>query len=303
MSKTLKTKRKILALLKGKDMTITGLSAALGLSNATVSQHIEELSRAGTIERVENEHFRKLKYYRIRETESPPIANYAKYLIATVIVLAVALEFYFYSLTPIPHQPANGAMAVRAGVNNSTYGQYAPGVIASEAVPGSFPASVANVLNASGADGFNFTQQMFVSNSSSGCVLARISACDNNAPSQFACLNSGYYQAYLGQRQAAFSKQPQVCPQYLLAGTLSCVSSGGYCEVNLSNYVNPGGPCMDTNGQLCGAGTPSEAWTFWGQTGPFGLPLWEWAAILAALAIIAVVWAYLSLRAKGRAGR
>ena len=159
MSKTLETKRKILALLKGKDMTITGLSAALGLSNATVSQHIEELSRAGTIERVENEHFRKLKYYRIRETESPPIANYAKYLIATVIVLAVALEFYFYSLTPIPHQPANGAMAVRAGVNNSTYGQYAPGVIASEAVPGSFPASVANVLNASGADGFNFTHR------------------------------------------------------------------------------------------------------------------------------------------------
>lgn len=253
MSRTLETKRKILTLLKEKEMTITGLSAALGLSNATVSQHLEDLSRTGAVERVENEHYRKLKYYRIRETEGPVMAGYAKYAAAAAIALIVALgAAYFYSAVPIPRQSANVPLAANVPGNGSAAGGVAAGA-APEA-----PASVANALNASKADGFVFSRQMFVSNSSSGCVLVQISACDNNVPSQFACLNQSYYQAYLGQRQAVFSRQPQVCPQYMLAGTLSCVSVGGYCEVTLLNSVNPGGPCIGINGQLCGNETTNS---------------------------------------------
>src|SRR5271157_5127487 len=178
MSKTLETKRKILALLKGKDMTITGLSSALGLSNATVSQHIDELSRSGVIERVENEHFRKLKYYRVTEAENQVLAKYAKYFIAAVIILAVALEFYFYSLTPVSGPSVNGAMAVRASGKNSTAVPPYPATV-NETASAGFAASLANALNASKADGFNFSREMFNSNSSSDCVLVRISACDN----------------------------------------------------------------------------------------------------------------------------
>ncbi len=94
MSKTLETKRKILGLLKKREMTLSGLSEALNLSNATVSQHIEELQRTGAIERVENEHFRKLKYYRLKEAGGQVVSTYVKYLMAVGVVMLVVIEFY-----------------------------------------------------------------------------------------------------------------------------------------------------------------------------------------------------------------
>ncbi len=230
MSRTLETKRKILGLLRDKDMTITGLSASLNLSTATVSQHIDELSRAGAIERVENEHFRKLKYYRIRETESQVLAKNAKYLIAAAVVMVVALEFYFYGLTStVPSPSSIPTMGVKANSNSSiAAGRYGG---ASNMTP---PTPLSDVLNVTKMDGFSFSREMFSSNSSSRCVLVQVSACDNNVPSQFACLNSDYYPAYLSQRQAAFSGQGQICPQYLVLGTLTCESVNGYCEVVLN---------------------------------------------------------------------
>lgn len=239
MSRTLETKSKILGLLKDKDMTITGLSAALGLSTATVSQHMEELSRSGAIERVENEHYRKLKYYRIRGAENVAFNRYAKYFIALAILSAVSLEFYFYGLTTTaPVSSSIPVLGIQVGNPNSTVatGRYANAI--NKTPVALLPANLSETLNTSRADGFNFSQGMFRSNSSSQCVRVRISSCDNNAPSQFACLNASYYRAYLGQQQAAFSGQERICPQYLLRGTISCASVGGYCEV-ASNQSAP----------------------------------------------------------------
>ncbi len=110
MSKTLETKKKIMGLLKKKEMTLSGLSEALNLSNATVSQHIDELQRTGAIERVENEHFRKLKYYRLKEAEGQVVSAYVKYLATAGVLLLVVLELYFYHL-PIGAKQAIGTNA------------------------------------------------------------------------------------------------------------------------------------------------------------------------------------------------
>lgn len=92
MSKTLETKKRILRILKIRQMTISGLSRELGLTEATISQHLDELGRMGAIERIENEHFRKLKYYRARETVNPAI----RYLAVIVVLLAAGSSVYLY---------------------------------------------------------------------------------------------------------------------------------------------------------------------------------------------------------------
>jgi DNA-binding MarR family transcriptional regulator len=242
MSRTLETKKKILGLLKNKDMTITGLSSALGLSTATVSQHIEDLSRAGTIEKVENVHFRKLKYYRIKGAERKAISNYVTYLLAVVLVSAATLAFYLHGAGPtVPGtSPINGgAVPANSTISGIVPGQY--GGALNKTLAPALPQNLSSVLNTSRAYGFNFSQEMFRSNSSSQCMLVRISACDNNVPSQFTCLNSNYYAVYVGQEQAAFLGQAHICPQFILSGTASCSSLGGYCEVafNQSEVATP----------------------------------------------------------------
>ncbi len=49
MSKTFGTKNKIVKLLKEKPMTVTEISAVLGLSKATVSQHMSELENMSMV--------------------------------------------------------------------------------------------------------------------------------------------------------------------------------------------------------------------------------------------------------------
>lgn len=97
MTKTLETKRKILQLLKKKEMTISELSSQLNLSTATVSQHMSELVRSGAIEKVDNQYFKKLKYYRTKQVTSPVAAQYVKYIVGAVIALALLSGIYFYS--------------------------------------------------------------------------------------------------------------------------------------------------------------------------------------------------------------
>ncbi len=100
MSKMLETKNKILALLKSRQMTISELSRELKLSTATVSQHMDELQRMGSIERVENRHFKKLKYYRITEHTSEarqqvmPMARYLAGVAVVIVVLAFMVAVY-----------------------------------------------------------------------------------------------------------------------------------------------------------------------------------------------------------------
>ncbi len=98
MSKTLETKRKILAILNKKDMTLTQLSQELGLSTATVSQHMNDLAKTGSVEKIENKHFRKMKYYRAVHQDSMHLAKYALGAAIAVVFLG-ALLFYYQSYT------------------------------------------------------------------------------------------------------------------------------------------------------------------------------------------------------------
>ncbi len=113
MSKTWKTKRKILKLITEEAKTPGEISAELNLAPSTVSEHIEDLERMGAITQIENPHVRKWKYYKANpefnaENISEPrgirgirgIASMPR--IATVLVLAIALLGIFaYGFTSI----------------------------------------------------------------------------------------------------------------------------------------------------------------------------------------------------------
>ncbi len=69
MSKLFRTKQKILDILSTKEDTLTAISKKLGLAPSTVSQHLKELVRIGTIEPIDNPYFRKWKFYRMVKTQ------------------------------------------------------------------------------------------------------------------------------------------------------------------------------------------------------------------------------------------
>jgi DNA-binding transcriptional ArsR family regulator len=102
MSKTLETKKKILNLLKKREMTVTELSRQLDLTTATVSQHMDELQSAGAVKKIDNEHYKKLKYYKV----SPMADNmFAKYVVGAIILIAIVGIFIAYGIRQ-PSTPA-----------------------------------------------------------------------------------------------------------------------------------------------------------------------------------------------------
>ena len=108
MTKTLQTKRKILNLLKNRDMTLSEMSRELGLSPATVSQHLDELRSMDAVEKLGNEHFRKLKYYHAKETTTPILAKYALAAAIMVIVVAAFLSYNYKNQQIIGTPAYNG---------------------------------------------------------------------------------------------------------------------------------------------------------------------------------------------------
>ncbi len=97
MGKTLETKKKILNMLKERKMTVGEISKELGLSHATVSQHISELQNAGAIEKIDNEHFKKLKYYKAGENSSSILLKYAIGAVVIIALLSGIIYFYYLS--------------------------------------------------------------------------------------------------------------------------------------------------------------------------------------------------------------
>ncbi len=94
MGKTLETKKKILGMLRKREMTAAELSRGLGLSSSTVSQHLEELRSMGAVEKTENEHFKKLKYYKINEGSVR--METVKYVLGALVVIAAISALYLY---------------------------------------------------------------------------------------------------------------------------------------------------------------------------------------------------------------
>lgn len=128
MSKALETKKKIMNLLKNKQMTISEISRELSLSTATISQHMDELQEMGAVEKVDNEYFKKLKYY--KPTANPSIAV-AKYVISAMVVIGAVCAVMLFAGVPgrlgttSPLQP-NGINTTSAA--NSTANGTTPGV-------------------------------------------------------------------------------------------------------------------------------------------------------------------------------
>ncbi|MDE1845898.1 MAG: ArsR family transcriptional regulator [Candidatus Micrarchaeota archaeon] len=68
MGRTGDSKKSILRSISKGDKTLSDICSELQLAPATVSQHLRELESDGMIERVDNPHIRKWKYYRISGT-------------------------------------------------------------------------------------------------------------------------------------------------------------------------------------------------------------------------------------------
>ncbi len=95
---------------------------------------------------------------------------------------------------------------------------------------GSKEVNLAQELNNSAGAGFSLDEGMFHANSSSDCAKELISQCDNNVPSQFVCVNQRYAANVSSQYGAIYSK-PGMCPEFLLAGNVSCGLDDGSCVV------------------------------------------------------------------------
>lgn len=99
MGKTWQTKRQIMHMLSEGSMNVTEIADRLGMSQATVSQHLAELKDLGAIEEVNNEHVKKWKYYRANpnfNTESfmkgeKQMGNMGKIAIGVAVVVVIGL--------------------------------------------------------------------------------------------------------------------------------------------------------------------------------------------------------------------
>lgn len=121
MTKTLETKKRILELLNKKEMTVSELSKQLKLSGATVSQHLLELQEMDAIEKIDNLHFKKLKYYKPKDRTDYTMA---KYLIGAIAIIAVVGVWYFSSTNFFGPQiivPQNGTVPAASISSNSSF--------------------------------------------------------------------------------------------------------------------------------------------------------------------------------------
>ncbi len=138
MSKAFGTKRRILNLLKDRNMNLTEISDALGLSKATVSQHLSELENMSEIEPIDNTHYKKVKYYKLSSKHTvAPISSVSKtkgigrFVVPVVIILA-AIAILSAVVT---YTPSNTQTNVNA-TKNSTLGNHTvPSLSVAEACP------------------------------------------------------------------------------------------------------------------------------------------------------------------------
>ena len=74
----------------------------------------------------------------------------------------------------------------------------------------------------------------------SNCVLIPITFCQNNLPSQVACINSNYYQEYMNYYQNLKEHVPIMCPMFIVAGYTTCSCIHNTCvPIYHSSYILP----------------------------------------------------------------
>jgi hypothetical protein len=90
-------------------------------------------------------------------------------------------------------------------------------------------------LNSSMQAGFTLNSTAFESSSAQSCSLQQISACNNNEPSQFVCVNSVYAARVRSQYSVLYNSSAYMCPEFTVPGVLGCAVQEGYCVVTVSN--------------------------------------------------------------------
>lgn len=117
MSKTSETKNKILSILKKGNKRLVDLYPVLGLSPATVSQHLREMKERGMIYEVDNSHFKNEKYYTLDHSAASnnDVSGMRMYrnmkeqlpkfgIIGAVAIAAVLAAVFYANGTAILHQ-------------------------------------------------------------------------------------------------------------------------------------------------------------------------------------------------------
>ena len=104
-------------------------------------------------------------------------------------------------------------------------------LVSTVGVSGPIPPNAQNEIANASVSGFEITSQMLASDNSSQCSLEQISFCNNNEPSQFVCVNQAYASNVNAQYKLIYAGRGQACPEFVLAGHISCTISAGYCAV------------------------------------------------------------------------
>ena len=151
------TKDKILSILSNGNKTLTDISRELNLSKPTVSQHLQELKRAGAILEVEPESNRKWKYYRLNPNFNSSYLPYGKnivvskiskspfyYLIGIAVLAVLVLAIVLHG----PAQPSQAQITKQPQYTNSSQASQA--------------AALLQFLNVTQPGDYNFTSNQSV---------------------------------------------------------------------------------------------------------------------------------------------
>ncbi len=119
MSKTFGTKNKIVKLLREKPMTVTEISAVLGLSKATVSQHMSELENMSMIEHIDNPHYKKVKFYRLSDAKTGAVEQGSAGLRKMIIPSVLAILLVGIILSAAVLQKPSNTIRIGPAITNS----------------------------------------------------------------------------------------------------------------------------------------------------------------------------------------
>jgi hypothetical protein len=84
-------------------------------------------------------------------------------------------------------------------------------------------------------NGYAPSASAFLCNSSAQCVKVQVAQCDNNNPLQFVCVNYNYLSEFANRTR---SGGPVACPQYMLAGIISCSCVSNHCAEGYSSSTS-----------------------------------------------------------------
>jgi DNA-binding transcriptional ArsR family regulator len=100
MSKTSETKNKIIELLSNEDVNLTGLSSYLKLKPSTVVQHMKELEEMGVVKKINDPHFKNIKYYSLnKDLGQAKVETRSKLIvwpIAIIIIVAAVVSLVYF---------------------------------------------------------------------------------------------------------------------------------------------------------------------------------------------------------------